>query len=376
VWDSKLIALAYDAALDTKGWLDFVEALERSVGGVVVVLAIPQPSASHRGELIAPSVGSDFTESYRQRYFALDPWTEQASSLAPGSLVSGRSACRSGRFSGSAFFRNWMEPQGLVAGSFLGCVVDQDEKNGVSLLSVFRRRDAGALGAGIRLLSPDFVSHLRRAVQLHFRRLQLEAERDGLAAAFDRVPIAAIVADGRGLVRAANRAAERLLGARDGLALGRDGLHADRPEDTIRLRQALAAATGSDDSAGCGIPLRLERGSGRRPLRALVRRLRARIADAAAPSPFVALFVDDPEEHVAPPAELLRSFFGLTVAESALARELSNGHSLAEAARRLEITYGTARQRLGQVFAKTGTTRQAELVHLLLTGPESLLAEE
>jgi DNA-binding CsgD family transcriptional regulator len=79
---------------------------------------------------------------------------------------------------------------------------------------------------------------------------------------------------------------------------------------------------------------------------------------------------------VAPPGELLRSFYGLTLAESALTRELSNGHSLADAASRLDITYGTARQRLGQVFAKTRTTRQAELVHLVLTGPESLLAEE
>lgn len=374
MWDSQLISLAYDAALDPKRWADLAEALERCLGGVVV-LAIPQPTSHGRGELVAPSLDSHHIDSYCRRYFALDPWAAQAASLAVGTVFE-HEPCSAARLVGSPFHRHWLEPQGLAPIPFLGCVVERDARHGDALLSVFRRSGVDTRRVTARRLGAELVSHLRRAVQLHFRRVQLEGEVDALSRTLDHVPVATILVDARGQVRSQNRAAERLLAARDGLALGRDGLHAYRPEDTLRLRHAQAVAAGRGSSVGCGTALLLERGSGRRALRVLVKRLRVSAAADDGSRSLIGLFVSDPEECVAPPGELLRSFYGLTLAESALTRELSNGHSLAEAASRLEITYGTARQRLGQVFAKTRTTRQAELVHLVLTGPESLLAEE
>jgi DNA-binding NarL/FixJ family response regulator len=75
------------------------------------------------------------------------------------------------------------------------------------------------------------------------------------------------------------------------------------------------------------------------------------------------------------PAEALRRFYGLTPAESALACELAAGLTVAEAARRLRITTGTARVRLKVVFEKTCTSRQVALVRLLLLGPAQLREE-
>ena len=373
----ELVSQVYDAALDPKRWVDFAEVLEQSLGGAVVLLSIPQPGKNRRGTVVAPSLDARFVESYRQRYFALDPWGGQTESLAVGTVVSERNAPWREELAGSAFLREWMEPQGLVPHSFLGGIVDRDERDGTSLLSVFRREGTGTkMGVGAARLCPVLLPHLQRAVRIHFRRLQLEAERQALAGALDRIPIGVILVDGRGQVRATNRAAERLLAARDGIVLGRDGLHANHLEDTMRLRRALAEAFRDDEAVGLGEPLLLERASGGRSLRALVSRLRARSNGEAAEPSTAAVFVSDPDECTEPPCELLRSFYGLTLAESALARELASGRSLAEAAQRLDITYGTARQRLGLVFAKTDTRRQAELAHLVLTGPESLVAEE
>ncbi len=372
-----LVSQVYDAALDPKRWVDFAELLEQSLGDAVVLLSIPQPGTRRRGSLIAPSLEARFVESYRQRYFALDPWGRQTESLAVGTFVSERSAAWREALAGSSFLREWMEPQGLVPHSFVGCVVDRDERAGTSLLSVFRReRTLRTMGVGATRLLPALLPHLQRAVRIHFRRLQLEGERQALACVLDRIPIAAIVVDERGQVRATNRAAERLLAARDGIVLGRDGLHANQPEDTIRLRRALEEAFCEDEAAALGEPLLLERASGGRPLRALVSPLRTRSEGGAARPSAAVVFVSDPDERTEPPCELLRSFYGLTLAESALARELASGRSLADASERLDITYGTARQRLGLVFAKTDTGRQAELVHLVLTGPESLAAGE
>jgi DNA-binding CsgD family transcriptional regulator len=59
--------------------------------------------------------------------------------------------------------------------------------------------------------------------------------------------------------------------------------------------------------------------------------------------------------------------FGLTEAEARLADVLAAGEDLRAAALKLRITYGTARTRLAEIFQKTNTHRQAELVTLLLT---------
>jgi DNA-binding CsgD family transcriptional regulator len=76
--------------------------------------------------------------------------------------------------------------------------------------------------------------------------------------------------------------------------------------------------------------------------------------------------ITDPELQPASFKERLRMAFSLTESEAQLAALLANGEELREAARKLQITYGTARTRLAQIFQKTDTRRQAELVALLL----------
>jgi DNA-binding CsgD family transcriptional regulator len=58
--------------------------------------------------------------------------------------------------------------------------------------------------------------------------------------------------------------------------------------------------------------------------------------------------------------------FGLTDAEARLADMLARGVELRAAASKLDITYGTARARLAEIFQKTNTHRQGELVSLIL----------
>jgi DNA-binding CsgD family transcriptional regulator len=48
---------------------------------------------------------------------------------------------------------------------------------------------------------------------------------------------------------------------------------------------------------------------------------------------------------------------------------MMQGCPVEEAADQLGVSVNTAKTHLKRVFAKTGVTRQAELVYLLLTGP-------
>jgi DNA-binding CsgD family transcriptional regulator len=65
------------------------------------------------------------------------------------------------------------------------------------------------------------------------------------------------------------------------------------------------------------------------------------------------------------PAARVMSSFGLTAAEAKIALALATGASVPEAAANLGLSANTVKTHLRKVFAKTGTSRQAELVRVL-----------
>jgi len=67
------------------------------------------------------------------------------------------------------------------------------------------------------------------------------------------------------------------------------------------------------------------------------------------------------------PIDLLRCHFGLTAAEARLALHLVAGETLRSAEAKLSISYETARTHLKNIFHKTGTCRQSELVIAIVT---------
>ena len=70
-------------------------------------------------------------------------------------------------------------------------------------------------------------------------------------------------------------------------------------------------------------------------------------------------------ESAHPQPEVLNTLFGLTQAEARLAVYILQGESPAEIAHRNGTSIATVRSQLASVFAKTQTSRQAELVSLL-----------
>ncbi len=77
------------------------------------------------------------------------------------------------------------------------------------------------------------------------------------------------------------------------------------------------------------------------------------------------LMLVDPDEQAEPLEAVLRQAFGLTRSEARIAVGLARGLDLQDIADARGISVGTARVQLRNLFAKTGTHRQAELVALL-----------
>lgn len=232
--------------------------------------------------------------------------------------------------------------------------------------------------AAMQLLLP----HLARMLDLRRRAGEAELRADAIETVLDRVDLGVILVDADGRPLYFNRPAEALLARADGLSVGRAGIAAALAEDTRRLHRAIAAAAaaglpgGTIDTAGraaaAGAHIRVSRPSGGRPLLLTVIPVaRARLHAGLAAQ--VAIFITDPDGAASPAPALLREMFGLTAAEAALAIEISRGQGLEAAADRLSIAKTTARTHLARIFDKTDTSRQAELVRLLLRCGVSLL---
>jgi DNA-binding CsgD family transcriptional regulator len=108
------------------------------------------------------------------------------------------------------------------------------------------------------------------------------------------------------------------------------------------------------------------------PLTLLVAPFRPARNGFGAPLPATIVFVRDPETPTAM-SLALQGLFGLTPAEAAVAGALSEGKSVEEIAALQHIALNTARVHIRNTLAKTGTTRQAQLVALILRSAAALI---
>lgn len=220
----------------------------------------------------------------------------------------------------------------------------------------------------LRLLLP----HLRRAMRAWHWLAAAGIRHDSVLEALDHLGHGVLIADAQARVLYANGAAEAVL--RQGDALGVDAtgwrLRAANPGQTSALRRLIAQAAGRGGDAlsgeGGSGALWLDRAAGA-PLLLSVAPMRAETAWNVSPRPAALILIKMPEPERAPAPVQLRARYGLTPMEAAVAGRILQGEGAKEAARALGIAPSTLRWHLQRVFEKTGTSRQAELVRLLLT---------
>ncbi|MSO75674.1 MAG: helix-turn-helix transcriptional regulator [Alphaproteobacteria bacterium] len=83
----------------------------------------------------------------------------------------------------------------------------------------------------------------------------------------------------------------------------------------------------------------------------------------------VLILISDPDREKSGIARDLRALYGLTPAEADVAVALAEGKTLDRVAEERGVSRETVRFQLKAIYAKTGTSRQAELARLVLTAP-------
>lgn len=196
-------------------------------------------------------------------------------------------------------------------------------------------------------------------------------ERPGAAAmdALDLMALGVVLLDGAGAVLHANRAARDMADKAGTITLRGNRIEARDRASRPAFRQALAdtldAARSGQDQVN-GALLHDLQGGVTAPVSFCAL---PRMGVVAPDQPHVALFLPAAASETRVSEALLIQTFGLTPTEARVAASLATGSRPADVARSLDVSPTTIAFHMRNLFQKTGTNRQTDLVALILAGP-------
>jgi len=378
----ELIGLLYEGPLESRPWQSALPLLRQLTDAEVVSLILRPPAEGDKGVILnclrpESAEGEEETRigdpndweltAYREQFFALDPFIN----LPLDTVVTLDDLLPGDELTASDYYQHYLEPTGLF--HILG--LDTEEPNGMlARLRLSRRRDESSFGAGERALVERIAPHLNRAIRLYARLSRTTSERDLYSGAVDQLAVATIILDEKGRLLNTNAVARALLAQADGLSLHDSRLHIDGRDINRELQDALQTIIDAHHRGESSVvrALRVPRSSGRSDLGLVIRPVPGSEWSEGQASPSAAVFISDPDLRESASQATLGELFSLTPAEANLAILLSRGLSLAEASETQNISQHTARAQLKSIFSKTGVSRQAELVRLILKSVASL----
>jgi DNA-binding CsgD family transcriptional regulator len=360
---SELVGLIYDAALDRRAWPTALTRLADALGGWAVRLGVHDArTQAFSGEF--PRTDPAYVRSYLDYWASRNTSWQRAAQMPVGSILRGYELVTRDELVRTDFYNEWIRPQEIDW--VLGATIAQ-EGSKTAIVSVYRPWRLDDFDRDQITLWRAFMPHLERAVQLQLRLASLEADCATSIEVLNRLHHGVLLVDAAARIHFANRAAEQILTAREGLRGDRDGLRAATPSATAALCKLIAGcAGGGKERDGSGGSIALPRPSGRTPLSGLVIPLRMNAGWLTVGRSAAIIFVCDPERRQTMRTNDLQMQFGLTQSEAGFVVEILRGQGLKASADRLGISVTTARTHLTHVFAKTETRRQAELARFVL----------
>ncbi len=368
--DQRLISLLddiYGAVTDGQAWDPLALKIAAAFDASSCVVKSADTSGGGRGfGGLTPNFTDRIWADYEAHYHAQDQWLA-ANLRRPNEVIMGHEEVPEDWYLKSEFYNDFCPRAGIhdvLSAAF------PLEGNMLGMVSVHRPKEAPRFSERERAEFARLVPHLSRVLHLTNGLSALSLSNLASLDALERSNVATIALARNGLILFANRAAERLLQKGAGLSAINGRLSGTTGKVTGRLVALLHSVTAPDGGlSGAGPELgggiTIPRGEGRLPISALVVPFRPKLPATRAALPAALVFITDPETATIA-TESLQDLFGLTPAQAAVARCLAEGDSLEMIGQKLRISLHTARGHLKAIFAKTETSRQPQLVALLL----------
>lgn len=357
-----LVGLIYDAVADASRWPVFLEAFVRAVHASKATLALRDTAGDQFALVCWHGWTKQDLQLYLDRYAAIDPWRVGTSRWPEGKAGTDRDLCPREEIEASATYREFYAPQGAVHGVGGTILVTG---TGQSVIIATRGPEAGPFGEAEKDTLRPLLPHLKRAALLHGKFGAMRRQVATFTGHLDRYPHGYLLTDAERRILYANAAAREIARSGDGLAITDGCVVVSAQRQDADFRQAVRQAA----TAGGNRLLRLvvTRPSRKKPYRLILMPVEHSGAIPLGVSvPAVSLLVIDTEAQPEPDLEVLAELFSLTPAEARVAGKLALGRDVGEIAAQSRTSVETVRTHIKRTLSKTDTSRQGELISLVL----------
>ncbi|MCW0233373.1 MAG: helix-turn-helix transcriptional regulator [Ferrovibrio sp.] len=364
---SVLVEGLYEAALNPEGWRTMAADLARAFHSGSCAIQLRDLAAGQTVVLTnTANYDTKAIADYEAHFHASDMYVEGAMKIGVGVPLLGSQIVDDNKLLNSEYYADWLKHVGIfhLTGGMMA--VDSSAIAGIGIHRAYGSEnydlaDREAMG----LLLP----HLTRALQMYRKLSGLECQGQISLAALEALSLGVIVVDAAGRLLFANTVAERLLQKGQGITVSHGHLRAQFTDRNLVLqhtiREAVAGFSGRSSHTGMLVMPRRDA----LPLSLLVcpapgDRLGSDRLKAAA-----IIFVNNPDDRITPTEASLIAQFHLTPAEARLTAALLDGEHVDDYALRTGLSLHTVKTQLKHVFAKTGSTRQSDLIRIVLANP-------
>lgn len=368
----ELVSLIYDAALDSKTWRTVLKKIAELTKAEHGSLRILNSDATNIQQSYIHNKDPYFEKLYREYYIKIDPWLNDFANTRNTFISCTHHNISDKEYSKLEFHRGIVEPLNSHYGMGGKIHVNDD-------LSSFVTLNRGRNREGFEYEYLDafltLIPHVKRSLLINAKFSEVEIEQQRLKDTLDKLSSPVLLVNKFGNILFANAPAERILRNQAGVITINNTVALSSHQDSTTLHRLIhLAACGDSDQTQHGNGISYTDPHTQKTLSILVCPVNPdRTNMYLETDSCVLLLLGTNERSTSISSALLKELYNVTPKEARLIEQLCQGLTLDEIAVRFSVSINTVRTQLRSCFNKTGTSRQAELISLIVNGPAGII---
>ncbi len=365
-----LVQQIYDAALDDVLWPSVIREITRLVQATDSILYSPRLDGNCDPFTLSPfeHASIDVWADYASYYWQHDVWLNESikqNLTHTGFIIHGDQLIDRKAFRNTIVYNDYLMPKmggvEVVMGTIV-CDASIPEHLPPMYLCLYNHAFTEAFSQQDEDLMRYLVPHLHRALRVRWKIANEQQVSHLREEVLEHINTAILLLDSTGLILFANQKAEQLLRTGghptelNGRLCSLDG------DKNNALKQALRQA-----QAGIGSTVRFDNGDAIGARVATFSPISAKRSEYLSMPTRILVMISKPDKPAPSDLSAFAKLYKLTAAETRVLKYLLQQQSTKEIAETLHINMTTLRSQLSELFAKTNTKNQRELIRFCLS---------